>query len=95
MNVTKKTFKNKALNEIPEPIYSPNRFDALRTQNNDNDNESEHLNLNETVSQLPEKRQPKAKTKASTTVILGDSIVKNFYGNAITKWVKHRKHVVK
>ena len=92
--VPKKTFKNKSLNEIPEPIYSPDRFDALRTQNNDNNNESEHLNLDETVSQLPKNAQPKAKTKAPTTVILGDSIVKNVYGNAITKWVKHRKHVV-
>ena len=63
-------------------------------QNNDNDNESEHLNLNETVLQLPKNKQPKAKTKAPTTIILGDSIVKNVYGNAITKWVKHRKHVV-
>ena len=92
--VPKKTLKNKSLNEIPEAIYSPNRFDALRTQNNDNDNESEHLNLNETVSGLPKNGQPKAKTKASTTVIVGDSIVKNVYGNAITKWVKYRKHVV-
>ena len=92
--VPKKTFKNKLLNEIPEPIYSPNRFDALRTQNNDNDNESEHLNLNETVSHLPRNVQPKAKSKAPITVILGDSIVKNVYGNAITKRVKHRKHVV-
>ena len=92
--VPKKTFKNKSLNEIPEPIYSPNRFDALRTQNNDNDNESEHLNLDETVSQLPKNKQPKVKTKAPTTVILGDSIVKNVCGNAITKRVKHRKHVV-
>ena len=92
--VPKKTFKNKSLNEIPERIYSPNRFDALRTQNNDNDNASEHLDLNETVSQLPKNAQPKAKTKAPTTVILGDSTLKNVYGNAITKWVKHRKHVV-
>ena len=38
--------------------------------------------------------RPKAKAKVPTTVILGDSIVKNVYGNAITKWVKHRKHVV-
>ena len=88
----KKTFKNKSLNEIPEPIYSPNRFDALRTQNNDNDNESEHLNLIETVSHRPKNAQPKAKTKAPTTVILGDSIVKNVYGNAITKRIKYRKH---
>ena len=52
------------------------------------------MNLNETVSQLPKNAQPKAKTKAPTTVILGDSIVKNVCGNAITKWVKYRKHVV-
>ena len=90
--VPKKTFRNKSLNEIPGPIYSRNRFDALRTQNNDN--ESEHLNLNETFSQLPKNAQPKVKTKAPTTVILEDSIVINVYGNAITKWVKHREHVV-
>ena len=72
-----------------------NQF-TLRTalMNFDNDNESEHLNLNETVSHLPKNTQPKAKTKAPTTVILGDSIVKNVYGNAITKRVKHRKHLV-
>ena len=36
----------------------------------------------------------KTKTRAPTTVILGDSIVKNVYGNAITKSRKHKKHVV-
>ena len=36
----------------------------------------------------------KTKTRAPTTVILGDSIVKNVYGNAITKSIKHKKHVV-
>ena len=52
------------------------------------------MNLDETVSQLPKNKQPKAKIKVPTTVILGDSIVKNVYGNAITKLVKLRKHVV-
>ena len=32
--------------------------------------------------------------RAPTTIILGDSIVKNVYGNAITKSIKHQKHVV-
>ena len=35
-----------------------------------------------------------SKTRAPTTVILGDSIIKNVYGNAITKSIKHKKHVV-
>ena len=33
----------------------------------------------------------KTKAKAPTTVILGDSIVKKVYGNAIIKSVKHKK----
>ena len=36
----------------------------------------------------------KTKAKASTTVIFGDSIVKNVYDNIITKSVKYKKHVV-
>ena len=32
--------------------------------------------------------------RAPTTVILGDSIVKNVCGNNITKSMKHKKHVV-
>ena len=36
----------------------------------------------------------KTKTRAPTTVILGDSTVKNIYSNAITKSIKHKKHVV-
>ena len=35
-----------------------------------------------------------SKTRAPTTVILGDSIIKNVYGNAITKSIRHKKHVV-
>ena len=36
----------------------------------------------------------KTKTKAQTTVTLGESIVENIYGNAITKSVKHKKPFV-
>ena len=35
-----------------------------------------------------------AKTKFPTTVILGDSILKNLYGNAIPKATKFKKHVI-
>ena len=35
-----------------------------------------------------------SKTRAPTTVILGDSIIKHVYGNAITKSIRHKKHVV-
>ena len=61
----------------------------------DNDKESdEQLIQNETVSHPPKSIISKTKTRAPTTVILGDSIVKNIYGNAITKSIKHKKHVV-
>ena len=36
----------------------------------------------------------KIKTRAQTTAVLGDSIVKNVYDTAITKSIKHKKHVV-
>ena len=36
---------------------------------------------------------PQTKTRAPTTVILGDSIIKNVYSNAILKSTRHKKHV--
>ena len=44
--------------------------------------------------QLIVKKCTSSKTRAPTTVILGDSILKNVYSNIITKSVKHQKHVV-
>ena len=35
----------------------------------------------------------KTKTRVPTTIILGDSVVKNANGNAIVKSIKHKKHV--
>ena len=66
---------------------SPNRFDALRMTANDNKKESdEQLIQNETDLHLLKSIISKTKSRASTTVILGDLIVKkNVYGNAITK----------
>ena len=62
----------------------------------DNDKESdEYLIPNETVSHTLKSVISKTKTRAPTKIILGDSIVKNVYGNAITKSIKHKKHVVK
>ena len=61
----------------------------------DNDKESdEYLIPNETVSHTLKSVISKTKTRAPTKIILGDSIVKNVYGNAITKSIKHKKHDV-
>ena len=80
------------LNNIPQ-FVSPNRFDALRMTTDDNDKESDgQLIQNETDSNPL--KPTISKTRAPTTVILGDSIIKNVYGNAITKSIKHKKHVV-
>ena len=55
----------------------------------DKDKESgEQLDQNDTDSDPP--RSINSKTK----LILGDSIGRNYYGNTITKSVKHKKHVV-
>ena len=44
-------------------------------------------------TQVIVKKDTSSKPKTPTTVILGDSIVKNVYGSIITKSVKHQKHV--
>ena len=60
-----------------------------------NDKESgEQLILNETDSHPLKSIISKTKTRAPTTVTFVDSIVKNFYGNAITKSIRDKKHVV-
>ena len=90
----RKTVKMRPLNNIPQ-FASPNRFDALRMTTDDNDKESdEQLIQNETESHPLKSIISKTKTRAPTTVILGNSIVKNVYGNAITKSIKDMKHVV-
>ena len=88
----RKTVKMRPLNNIPQ-FVSPNRFDALRMTTDDNDKESDgQLIQNETDSHPI--KSIISKTRAPTTVILGDSIIKNVYGNAITKSIKHKKRVV-
>ena len=90
----RKTVKMRPLNNIPQ-FASPNRFDALRMTTDDNDKESdEQLIQNETESHPLKSIISKTKTRAPTTVILGDSIVKKVYGNSITKSEKHKKYVV-
>ena len=82
------------LNNIPQ-FVSPNRFDALRMTADDNEKESdEQLIQNETDSHPLKSIISKTKTRAPATVILGDSIVKIVHGNAITKSIKYKKHVV-
>ena len=90
----RKFVKIRPLNNIPQ-FVSPNRFDALRMTTHDNDKESDEQSIqNETDSHPLKSAISKTKTRAPTTVILGDSIVKNVYDNAITKSIKHKKHVV-
>ena len=83
------------LNNIPQ-FVSSNRFDALRMTTDDNDDKEsdEQVIQNETDSHPLKSVISKTKTRAPTTVILRDLIVKNVYGNAITKSIKHKKHVV-
>ena len=60
-----------------------------------NDKESgEQLILNETDSHPLKSIISKTKTRAPTTVTFVDSIVKNFYDNAITKSIRDKKHFV-
>ena len=90
----RKTAKMRPLNNIPQ-IVSPNRFDALRMTTDDNNKESdEQLIQNETDSNPLKSIISKTKTRAPTTIILGDSIVKNVYVNAITKSINPKKRVV-
>ena len=80
------------LNNIPQ-FVSPNRFDALRMTTDDNDKKSDgQLIQNETDSHPL--KSIISKLGPLITAILGDSIIKNVYGNAITKLIKHKKHVV-
>ena len=61
----------------------------------DNGKESgEQLNQNESDSHPPRSTNSKKKTRARKTVILGDWNVKNVYGNAITKSLMYKKHVL-
>ena len=76
------------LNNIPQ-FASPNCFDALQMTTYDNDKESdEQLIQNETESHPLKSIISNTKTRAPT-VIPGDSTVKNVYGIAITKSIKH------
>ena len=90
----RKTVKMRPLNNILQFI-PPNRFDALRMTTDDNNKESdEQLIQNETDPHLLKSIISKTKARAQIAVILEESIVKNVYGNAITKSMKHKKHVV-
>ena len=69
---------------------SPNSFDSLQMKIDDNEKESDQeLNQSETESYNP--KLISLKTKAPATGTLGDSILKNVHGNAITKSVSIRK----
>ena len=90
----RKTVKMRTLNNIPQ-FVSPNRFDTLKVTTDDNDKESEEkLIQNETDSHPSRSIISKTKTRVPTTFCLGGSIIKNFYGNGITKSGKYKKHVM-
>ena len=80
-------------------FFSPNRFEILQDNIKEIDhdvNENNPIDNNSDSSKGKEKTMSKknSKTKAPTTVILGESILKNVYGNVISKATKLKKHVV-
>ena len=81
--MSRKTVKMRPLNNIPQ-LVSLNRFDILRMTIDDKDKESDgQLIQNETDSHPL--KSIISKTRVPATVTLGDSIMKDVYGNAITK----------
>ena len=81
--MSRKTVKMRPLNNIPQ-LVSLNRFDILRMTIDDKDKESDgQLIQNETDSHPL--KSIISKTRVQTTVTLGDSIMKDVYGNTITK----------
>ena len=78
---------------------SPNRFKILQDDIKENDHD---LNGNYPIDSNSDSDKDKektisnknTKTKAPTTVILGESILKNVYGNVISKALKFKKLVV-
>ena len=81
--MSRKTVKMRPLNNIPQ-LVSLNCFDILRMTIDDKDKESDgQLIQNETDSHPL--KSIISKTRVPTTVTLGDSIMKDVYGNAITK----------
>ena len=65
-------------------------------ENNHDLNEHDLINNNHDSSKDKEKimSNRNTKTKAPTTATLGDSILKNVYGNTVSKAAKFKKHVV-
>ena len=88
----RQTVKMRPLSNIPQ-FVSPNRVDALRMTTDDNDKESDGKLIQNENDSNPFKSTI-SETRAPTTFTLGDSIIKNVFGNAITKSINHKKHVV-
>ena len=96
---TRKSSKMKKA-DTNKDFSSPNCFEILTKdyiKEIDHDlNENDQINNNPDSSKDKEKTMSNrnTKTKAPTTVILGDSILKNVYGNTLSKATKFKKHVV-
>ena len=78
---------------------SPKCFQILQDDINENDhglNKNDPIDNNSGSTKNKEKLKSNrnTKTKAPTTVILGDSILKNAYWNTISKATKFKKHVI-
>ena len=80
-------------------ILEDKEIDDKENQHNEHEDSISHSagqpqNSNSVQSQVIVKKSTSSKPEAPTTVILGDSIVKNVCGNIIIESVKHQKHVV-
>ena len=98
-----KTSDNKDLSNFASfncfKILEDKETDDKENQHNEHEDLISHStgqpqNSDRVQSQVIVKKSISSKPKAPTTAILGDFIVKNIYGNIITKSVKYLKHVV-
>ena len=94
-----KTSGNKDLNNFASlnrfKIIEDKEIDGKENQRNEHEDSisrsaGQTKNSKSVQSQVPVKKFTSFKPKAPTTVILGDSIVTNVYGNIISKFVKHQ-----
>ena len=95
-----KTSDNKDLNNFASlhrfKILEDKEIDYKENQNNEHENSTSHsacqpYNSDRVHSKVIVKKSTSSKPKVPVTVILGDSIRKNVYGNIITKSAKHKK----
>ena len=98
-----KTSDNKDLNNPASlnrfKILEDKKIDDKENQHNEHEDSISHStgqpqDTDRVQSQVIVKKSTSSKPKSPTTAILVDSIVKDEYGNIITKSVKRQKHIV-